>query len=179
MRITKLHLLLFFLLAGAGIYGAYFWRERQARKVQDAERKVAEQMKIEEAPVAVAPPVQVSAPEPSPALPEKLEPNTQPMNYTVKKGDTLWKIAKMQEHFGQGHRWYDIWKANEDDIADFDRLPAGQTLLIPLDKPDGYRWPKTDEGRKNKILAQTTSKPETPSETEISAPSETETPAAN
>ena len=39
MRITKLHLLLFFLLAGAGIYGAYFWREKQAQTAKETEAK--------------------------------------------------------------------------------------------------------------------------------------------
>ncbi len=133
MRITKLHLLLFFLLAGAGVYGAYFWREKEARAVREREIKALAE--------PAAPTVQqVIAALPVPP-PVQEEPRS--LGYTVKNGDTLWKIAKMKNHFGQGHRWYDIWKANQDKIADFDHVAKGTLLTIPLDKPDGYAWPKT------------------------------------
>ena len=77
-----------------------------------------------------------------------------PMHYVVQKGDTLWSIAKKKEYFGQGHRWYDIWKANEDSIADFDRLETGTNITIPLDKPDTYPWPKTSDEKRKALLEQ-------------------------
>lgn len=151
MRITKLHLLLFFLLAGAGIYGSYFWRERQSRFVKAVQP-------APEAPVSAPASAAVKAlpPAPAPALvPEpKIEKPPEAVTYVVHRGDTLWKIAKMKEHFGKGHRWYDIWKANEDKISDFDHLRAGRMLMIPLDKPEGYKWPRTSESKKKRILGE-------------------------
>jgi hypothetical protein len=154
VRITKLHLLLFFLLAGAGIYGSYFWRENRAKLKPETVYPPASEIS--------APPQTVQAPTPSLQVqppvqtPPKEEAPPQSVTYVVERGDTLWKISKMKEHFGLGHRWYDIWKANEDKIADFDHLVKGQSLEIPLDKPEGYAWPKTDERRKQKILARKT-----------------------
>jgi hypothetical protein len=71
---------------------------------------------------------------------------------TTQGGDTFWKIAKMPEHFGAGRRWYDIWKANEEKIGDFDHLEAGMTITIPLDVPEHFAWPATSEERKAKIM---------------------------
>jgi len=153
MRITKLHLLLIFLLLGAGGWGYYFWEEAAIRQKKEAEfrlqeevnaRKIAEEERLKKL-------AESSPPHPAPApVEEKKEPT--PVTYLVKKGDTLWKIAKMQEHFGLGHRWYDIWKANEDTLLDFDKIRSGQLITIPLDKPDGYEWPETSQDRKNQIL---------------------------
>jgi len=51
--------------------------------------------------------------------------------YTVKRGDCLWKIAKMPEHYGKGSMWPVIWRANEEKIPDFDVLRKRLVLLIP------------------------------------------------
>ncbi len=152
MRITKLHLLLFFLLAGIGVYAAYFLHEKPAeiKPVMDAV-PAPETASMPAAPQTAAP----SAPAASAPVQTKVSSDpSKPVVYVVKGGETLWKIAKMPEHFGKGHRWYDIWKANENTLQDFDHLVRGQELVIPLDKPDGYKWPKTDDARKAKILAQ-------------------------
>lgn len=75
-----------------------------------------------------------------------------PTHHRVKRGETLWAISKRKEYFGVGHRWYDIWKANETKIPDFDRLTIGLSLVVPLEKPENYAWPKTTEEAKAEIL---------------------------
>ena len=49
--------------------------------------------------------------------------------YEVKKGDTLWKIAK--EHYGDGNLYPEIFKANQDVLSDPDKIQVGQKLRIP------------------------------------------------
>lgn len=48
--------------------------------------------------------------------------------YTVKSGDTLWKIAETQ--YGQGEGWTNIWQANRADISEPDLIYPGQKLSI-------------------------------------------------
>ncbi len=43
----------------------------------------------------------------------------------------LWNISKKKDHFGVGHQWVKIWRANEAIIPDFDQIEVGQTLVIP------------------------------------------------
>lgn len=47
--------------------------------------------------------------------------------YTVRRNDTLWKIA--QQAYGDGQRWKDIVAAN--DGLDPARLRVGQQLVLP------------------------------------------------
>lgn len=49
------------------------------------------------------------------------------MNYTIRKGDSLWKIA--QEVYGDGSRFMEIAEAN--DIADPDRIKPGTVIVLP------------------------------------------------
>ena len=49
--------------------------------------------------------------------------------YEVKKGDTLWKIAK--EAYGDGSLYPEIFKANQDTLSDPDKIQVGQKLRIP------------------------------------------------
>ena len=51
--------------------------------------------------------------------------------YTVKKGDTLWKIAEQQ--LGGGHRWKYLYEMNKDRISNPNKLRAGQKLVIPVE----------------------------------------------
>ena len=156
MRITKLHILILILLAGLGANEVYKYNQKRIQEKEKAERLVLEKKRQEEeeelkrvaeaqAAVAASSATQTQAAEPVENKPVQI-------TYTVQAGDTLWSIAQKKEHFGAGHRWYDIWKANEGKIFDFDHLVRGQELTIPLDKPEGYAWPKTKEGRKQKIL---------------------------
>ena len=51
--------------------------------------------------------------------------------YTVKKGDTLWKIAEM--HYGKGHgdRYPEIVKANTPPVKNPDLIQPGWVLRLP------------------------------------------------
>ena len=49
--------------------------------------------------------------------------------HRVRRGDTLWRIAKRSS--GRGSDWYRIWLANRDTIPDFDVLRAGLSLKVP------------------------------------------------
>ena len=60
--------------------------------------------------------------------------------YTVRKGDTLWRVAVTQSPFHQGPGRVTIWKANKEEINDFDRVEVGTKLQIPID-PKAYILP--------------------------------------
>ena len=49
--------------------------------------------------------------------------------YTVKKGDTLWKIA--EKTLGSGARHKEIFEANRPMLKDPDKIYPGQVLRIP------------------------------------------------
>ena len=57
----------------------------------------------------------------------KVEPEA--VFYTVKKGDTLWAIAKA--HYGEGAKYRAIFEANKPMLQDPDKIYPGQTLRIP------------------------------------------------
>lgn len=50
-------------------------------------------------------------------------------NYTVKKGDCLWGIAK--KFYGDGARYIKIYNANKDKIKNPNLIYPGQVLVIP------------------------------------------------
>lgn len=51
--------------------------------------------------------------------------------YTVKKNDTLSKIAK--EQLGAGHRWKYLYELNKDRIKDPNKIKVGTKILIPIE----------------------------------------------
>lgn len=51
--------------------------------------------------------------------------------YTVKKGDTLSKIA--QEHLGKAYRWKYLYELNKAQLKDPNKLKVGQKIIIPIE----------------------------------------------
>lgn len=51
--------------------------------------------------------------------------------YTVKKGDTLWKIAEVHYGKGQGAKYTEIVKANSPPVKNPDLIQPGWVLRIP------------------------------------------------
>ncbi len=49
--------------------------------------------------------------------------------YEIKKGDSLWKIAR--KFYGNGNRYPDIFEANKEVIKDPDLIFPGQKIRIP------------------------------------------------
>ncbi|MGR3319153.1 MAG: LysM peptidoglycan-binding domain-containing protein [Candidatus Anammoxibacter sp.] len=56
-------------------------------------------------------------------------PNTKLKTYTIKKGDTLYKIAKL--HYNDGNKWRKIYDANSKVLTNSQNIPAGKTVIIP------------------------------------------------
>lgn len=49
--------------------------------------------------------------------------------YTVVKGDTLWKIAVRA--YADGYQWTKIWEANKTKITDSNLIETGMVIVIP------------------------------------------------
>jgi nucleoid-associated protein YgaU len=62
---------------------------------------------------------------------EVAKPSAESNMYTVKKGDTLWKIA--EEHYGKGKgaKYTEIVKANSPPVKNPDLIQPGWVLRIP------------------------------------------------
>ena len=56
-------------------------------------------------------------------------PSPEATYYTVKRGDTLWKIAK--ENYGDGNKYMVIFEANKPMLKDPDKIYPDQVLRIP------------------------------------------------
>lgn len=51
--------------------------------------------------------------------------------YTIQKGDSLWKIA--EKEMGSGHRWKYLYELNKERIKNPNKLKAGQKIIIPIE----------------------------------------------
>ncbi|MBI2447200.1 MAG: OmpA family protein [Candidatus Omnitrophica bacterium] len=51
--------------------------------------------------------------------------------YIIKKGDTLWKIARKE--IGNGNRWEYLYKMKKDRIKNPNKLKPGQKIIIPVE----------------------------------------------
>ena len=69
------------------------------------------------------------------------------VNYTVVKGDCLWRIAKKDQFYGNGFAWPMIYKANRDKIKNPDLIFPKQVFSIP--KLTDEEKAKYDKIRKN------------------------------
>jgi 5'-nucleotidase/UDP-sugar diphosphatase len=80
-------------------------------------------------PVAYSSPAPVQTMTPDPALSSapSAAPSASGGNYTVRKGDTLWRIAAT--HYGDGKKWHEIADANPG--LSPSSLRVGQSINLP------------------------------------------------
>lgn len=65
------------------------------------------------------------------------------IQYTVKRGDHLWGIAKKPEHYGNPFAWPNIYQANRDKIKNPDLIYPDQVFSIPpLSEEEKARYDK-------------------------------------
>jgi len=60
--------------------------------------------------------------------------------YTVNRGDYLWRIAKMPNHYGDPYAWIRIYSANRTQIKNPDLIYPNQVFDIPLIRRSGEHW---------------------------------------
>jgi LysM domain-containing protein len=51
--------------------------------------------------------------------------------YTVRPGDSLWRIAAREDVYGRGAGWKRLYEANQNRIRNPDRIVPGQEIKIP------------------------------------------------
>jgi uncharacterized protein YoxC len=71
----------------------------------------------------------------------------QVIEYTVRRGDHLWGIARKQEHYGNGFAWPVIYRANRDQIKNPDLIYPNQTFKVPPLSPE--EKDKYEKARRN------------------------------
>jgi nucleoid-associated protein YgaU len=92
--------------------------------------EVADQSAFEKAVIAVGNTLGVSKVEAG-ELKVAAAPAKEPVFYTVKKGDNLWKIAEAQYGKGKGAKNNIIFEANKPMLTHPDKIYPGQVLRIP------------------------------------------------
>lgn len=59
-----------------------------------------------------------------------------PAEYTIKKGDSLWKIA--QTAYNDGYSWTKVYEANKETIKNANILEVGTQITLPKIEPKVY-----------------------------------------
>jgi len=88
------------------------------------------------------PPPETQPPAPPPVVGRSGGPSTVPPpppavapapreTYTVKKGESLWKIAGRADIYGDSTKWRRIYEANKHQLPDPNKLKPGMVLIIP------------------------------------------------
>lgn len=90
---------------------------------------VAPPVTAEITPLPPAPPVVEPPPVIVPVEPPKIEVPEHPTEYTVKKADSLWRIAG--KVYGNPLKWPLIYRANKDKVKHPNKIYPGQVLTIP------------------------------------------------
>ena len=142
--------------------------------------------KVKAKPVMAATPVATKAGPAMTSTPKSREiaggtPTKKGTMYTVVRGDYLWKIAAMKQHYGDGMKWMRIYSVNRDQIKNPDLIYPKQRFYIPFEVNanqvlvkkgqnlsslaeelygDPFQWRKLYEANKGLITDPTTIYPE-------------------
>lgn len=102
--------------------------QMEAEPAASADWYAADSGDAQPAAVPVSEPPVVARPLPLQPADEELDP-VGGQTYVVRKGDTLYKLAR--RFYNDQSRWREIWEANRNRIPDPDQLRVGMKLIIP------------------------------------------------